>query len=59
MGGRPSFRNADALQRLSGAPEAATEMAARARKMLDAYFTREHALARRRPLLHCLDASPV
>jgi glycosyltransferase involved in cell wall biosynthesis len=44
------------LRRLSDAPQRVLEMGARARKMLDAHFTRRQGLARWRRLLDQLDA---
>jgi colanic acid biosynthesis glycosyl transferase WcaI len=44
------------LRRLSDAPQQVSEMGTRARKMLDAHFTRRQGLARWRRLLDQLDA---
>ena len=49
---------ADALRRLSNAPETVSEMGRRARAMLDAHFTRQKALERWTGLLDRLDESP-
>jgi glycosyltransferase involved in cell wall biosynthesis len=43
------------VQRLSQSPQTVSEMGNRARQMLDAHFTRRHALARWRSLLDQLD----
>jgi colanic acid biosynthesis glycosyl transferase WcaI len=49
----------DALRRLSNAPKTISDMGARARQMLDEYFTRQKGLQRWSGLLEILDEMPA